>query len=124
MGKKFLARAKRKGFRDLLLGKVPIPKSTEVLDETISTDKAKIKIRDLNDLAYSKLILSFADSDAGNVAFQYVQNSKSSEYEDGNVEVVWGSLKPKFNPQTAPTDIALYRKFYDFKLKHGMDPDV
>ena len=119
---KFLARAKRKGFKDLLLGKITIPKSTEILDE--NADKDKIRTRDLNDLGYSELILSFADSDAGNVAFQYVRNSKSKEYEDGNVKVAWAALKMKFAPQTAPTEIGLYRKFYDSKLKKGMDPDV
>ena len=121
---KFLAKAKRMGFKDVLLGKVIIPKSTEILDETVEGDKKKIKIRELNDLGYSELILSFADSEAGNVAFQYVRNSKSKEYEDGNVEVAWSSLKGKFAPQTAPTEIGLYRKFYESKLKKGVDPDV
>ena len=99
-----------------------IPKSSEVLDE--KDDKARIKIRDLNDLGYSELILSFADTDAGNVAFQYVRNSKSKDYEDGHVGYAWAALRSKFSPQTAPTEIALYRKFYDSKLKKGMDPDV
>ena len=111
---KFLARSKRKGFRDLLLGKVEIPKSTEALD---ASDKERSKIRELNDLAYSELILSFADSDAGNVAFQYVRNSKSKDYEDGNVQVAWAALRTKFAPQTAPTEIALYKKFYEGNLK-------
>ena len=121
---KFLAKAKRRGFKDVLLGKVAIPKLTEVLDEQKDTDKLKIKIRDLNDVGYSELILSFADSDAGNVAFQHVRNSKSTDYEDGNIETAWAWLKSKFAPQTAPTEIGLYRKFYDSKLKKGMDPDV
>ena len=75
-------------------------------------------------MGYSELILSFADTDAGNVAFQYVRNSKSPDYEDGNIEVAWNALKGKFAPQTAPTEIALYRKFYESKLRKGVDPDV
>ena len=95
---KFMARAKRKGFKDLLLGKTTIPKTSEVLDEKSDDDKKKIKIRDLNDLGYSELILSFADSDAGNLAFQYVRNSKSKDYEDGNIEVAWSALQKKYAP--------------------------
>ena len=117
-----MARAKRKGFKDVLLGKKPIPESSKDLDE--DKEKDEIKVRDLNDLGYSELILSFADTDAGNVAFQYVRNSKSAKYEDGNIAVAWSALKAKFAPQTAPTEIALYRKFYDSKLKRGVDPDV
>ena len=73
---KFLAKAKRKGFKDALLGRVSIPKSTEKLDKRVESDKEKIIIKKLNELGYSALFLSFADSDAGNVAFQYVRNSK------------------------------------------------
>ena len=94
------------------------------MDETKEDEKTKSKIRDLNDLGYSELILSFADTDSGNVAFQYVRNSKSKEYEDGNIAVAWASLQKKYAPKTAPTEMGLYRKFYDSKLKKGMDPDV
>jgi hypothetical protein len=41
---KFMARAKRKGFKDLLLGKATIPKTSDVLDEKSDDDKKK-KIR-------------------------------------------------------------------------------
>ena len=39
---KFLAKAKRKGFKDVLLGKYKIPKSTVILDENL--DKEEIKL--------------------------------------------------------------------------------
>ena len=40
------------------------------------------------------------------------------------MEVAWANLKLKYAPQTAQTEIGLYWKFYDSKLKKGMDPDV
>ena len=52
---------KQKGFKDLFLGKVVIPKSTKLLDA--ATEEDEICTRDLNDLGYSKLILIFAESD-------------------------------------------------------------
>jgi hypothetical protein len=55
---RFLAKARRKGFKDLLLGKVTIPDSTTIIDESTAEGKATKKVVDLNDLAYSKLILS------------------------------------------------------------------
>lgn len=52
---------------DVMLGKLTIPKWTEVLDDKNEVDKQKLKIEGLNDFVYSELILSFADTDAGKV---------------------------------------------------------
>ena len=48
--------------------------------------------------------------DVGNLALEYVQNSKSIDYEDGKEEDACG--------------IALCRNFEDRKLNNGIDPDV
>ncbi len=56
---KFLTRARRKGFKDVLLGKVEVPPDSELLDLTVSKDedKKKKKVQDANAFAYEALIL-------------------------------------------------------------------
>ena len=50
---KFLAKAKRFGFKDVLLGKVMIPKSTEEFDEESDDGKKKARVIELNEIAYT-----------------------------------------------------------------------
>ncbi len=49
---KFLARARRKGFREILLGKETIPKDNEKFDLNKLDKKAKSEIREKNELAF------------------------------------------------------------------------
>ncbi len=56
---KFLAKATRKGIKTILVDDtIVIPKSNEVLDESVESDQKKLAIRQMNDQAYSELILS------------------------------------------------------------------
>ena len=57
---KFLAKAKRCGFKDILLGKLSIPKADEEFDEVSDIEKKMkmAKIIELNEIAYTELILS------------------------------------------------------------------
>ena len=55
---KFLAKARRSGIKDVLLGKVSIPKTNEEINEKTDEGKIMMKIFDLNELAYTELILS------------------------------------------------------------------
>jgi len=71
---KFLARARRKGFKDVLLGTVPIPQDSEQLDPGTDASKAKKNARDMNKLAYEELVLSSNTSTSpGKVAFQLIK---------------------------------------------------
>jgi hypothetical protein len=56
-GEKFLAKAKRSGIKDVFLGKVLIPKSSEVLDEKKDEGKRILRIIDLNEMAFNELVL-------------------------------------------------------------------
>jgi hypothetical protein len=49
---RFLANAKSYGFKDLLLGKLPIPKVDEEIDETSEIGKKKSIIIELNKISY------------------------------------------------------------------------
>jgi hypothetical protein len=55
---KFLAKAKRSGIKDVLLGKVEIPSSLDVIDEKTEEGKKLLRIADLNEIAFTELILS------------------------------------------------------------------
>ncbi len=67
---KFLARARRKGFKDVLLGKVTVPPDSELLDLSKDEDKKKKKLRDANDFASEALILLIdRETSTGRVAF-------------------------------------------------------
>jgi hypothetical protein len=55
---KILAKTKRFGIKDVLLGKVVIPKSSEVFDEKTDEGKRMLRIINLNEMAFTKLVLS------------------------------------------------------------------
>jgi hypothetical protein len=91
---KFLVKAKRKGNKELLQGKLTVPSDSEVLDPDDDEDQAKIGIQEKDELAYGGLILLMDTREsAGKVAFNKVKRSKSSDYPDGNAKVVWKGLK-------------------------------
>ena len=120
---RFLAKAKRHGYKDVLLGKEVIPKSNEVIDEKTAEGKEKSKIVELNELAYSELVLSMDVKKAtGKVAFQIVKSCKTKEYEDGNAAMVWEKLKKKYQPTSAPSLVKLECAFRKSVLKDKEDP--
>ncbi len=122
---KFLARAKRKSFKAVLLGKEKIPTDVEVLDPTKDADKIKIDIKEKNEIAYGELILMMdTEKSAGRVAFNIVKRSKTTDYPDGNADVAWKGLKRKYKPTSAPSLAKLHKQFYSAKLKKKVDPDI
>jgi gag-polypeptide of LTR copia-type len=123
--KKFLAKAKRYGFKKISLGKVIIPKSDEVYDTESEEGKKKMRIADLNELAYTELILSIDDkSSSGKVAFNLVKDCKSKDYVDGNALLTWELLKNKFEPISAPSLVKLEKQFCQCALKKSQDPEI
>jgi hypothetical protein len=67
------------------LGKVLIPKSSEVFDEKIDEGKRMLRIIDLNKMACNKLVLSIdVSSSSGKIAFGIVKICKTKDYEDGH----------------------------------------
>ena len=87
---KFLANAKRSGIMDVLLGKIKIPTSLDVIDEKTEEGKKLLRIADLNEIAFTELILSIDVSNSnGKIAFGIVKSCKSKEFEDGNAALAW-----------------------------------
>ena len=119
---KFLARSKKKGYKEILTGKLTVPIESD--QETEEEGKARKKTENKNEDAYSDLILSFAETEAGNVAFSIVKNAKTELLPDGDTSLAWKKLKHKYAPKTAPTEMSLYNKFHSSKLRNGEDPDI
>jgi hypothetical protein len=122
---KFLARAKHKGYKDVLLGSAEIPTDDEELDPEDEDDKIKMDIKERNEVAYGKLILMIdTEKSNGKVAFNIVKRSRTSKYLDGNAEVAWKGLERKYKPTMAPSLAKLHKQFYSAKLKKKVDPDI
>jgi hypothetical protein len=86
----FLAKAKRSGVKDVLLGNVLIPKSSELLDEKKDEGKRILRIIDLNEMAFTELVLSIdLSSSSGKIAFGIVKSCKAKDYENGHADLPW-----------------------------------
>ena len=102
--KKFLARAKKLGYRDILTG------------EKIND---KEKRSGLNDNAYSDLLLAMNCE----VAFDYVDEAVSEEFPEGDVALAWTNLMQKFQPSTTGSRVYYKNEFNNSKLQSDKDPD-
>jgi hypothetical protein len=54
---RFLAKSRRFGFKDLMLGKFSIPTVDEKIDQETESGKKKSIAIEMNEIAYTKLIL-------------------------------------------------------------------
>jgi hypothetical protein len=123
--KRFLAKAKRCGSKDLLLGKLSIPKVDEEIDETSDIGEKKSIIIKLNEIAYTELILSIdVKASSGKVAFNIIRGYKTKDYPDGNGAIACERLKNKYEPISAPSMVKLEKQFRELSLKKGKDPEV
>jgi gag-polypeptide of LTR copia-type len=122
---KFLAKAKRSGIKDVLLGKVEIPSSLDVIDEKTEEGKKLLRIADLNEIAFTELILSIDVSNShGKIAFGILKSCKSKEFEDGNAALAWEKLKKKYDPISAPLLVKTERMFRESMLENNEDPEI
>ena len=86
----FLARAKRKCYKDILLGKKEAPKDSDTYDTSNDAGKELQRRRDANELGFEEQILIIGrKTKAGKVAFSLVKGSKDSDYADGNAKLAW-----------------------------------
>ena len=89
---KFLARSKRKGYKNVLLGREAVPTEAD-FKQALSTpgevaSKKILKRAELNEEAFEDIILSINHtSKQGKVAFSLVKNCKSLEFPEGNCKL-------------------------------------
>jgi hypothetical protein len=123
--KRFLAKVKRYGFKELLLGKFSIPKVDEEIDETSDIGKKKSIIIELNEISFTELILSIdVKASSGKVAFNIIRGFKTKDYPDGNGAIAWERLKNKYGPVSAPSMVKIEKQFRELSLKKDQDPEV
>jgi hypothetical protein len=123
--KRFLSKAKGCGFKYLLLEKLSIPKLDEEIDETSDIGKKKSMIIELNEIAYTKLIL-LIDFNASTckIVFNIIKGYKTKSYSDGNGTISWKRLKNKYKPSFTPSIVKLEKKFRELSLKKGQDSKI
>ncbi len=118
--KKFLARAKIQGYKDVLTMKVTLSNTVTVgsiIDADVKSEEEK-KLS-YNEAAYNDLLLSCQDE----VSFGAVEQAVSEEFPDGNCQQAWQNLMSRYEPRTAATKVELKKKFADSRLSIGADPD-
>jgi len=117
---KFLARARRKGYKGILTGSIKAPKDNVRTQLTEEQEKNK----ELNTIAYEDIILSIDGNKAtGRVAFRLVETATTG-IKDGNAHEAWQKLKDKYQPDKAPNRVELKQAFTNSKLRDGdQDPD-
>ena len=87
---KFLARAKRKGYKKILLGDEIAPVESEVIDPSSDEGKEKMRKKEFNELGFEELILSIeGKTKEGRTAFSLVKGCKNNDYPDGNARLAW-----------------------------------
>ena len=106
--RKFLAMAAKRGYRDVLQGKL----KEKTMDED---EKSK------NAHAYNDLILSMTEE----VSFAIVDESVTEACPEGDSSLAWKRLELKYESQTSTTKVQLMRMFSASRLKSSKkDPDV
>jgi hypothetical protein len=119
------SQGKRLRFIDVLLGKVNAPRADEDYDMESEEGKKLTVAADMNELAYTELILSSDDkTSSGNVTYNLVKGCKNKDYANGNVSMARERLKNKFQPSSAPSLVKLEKQFRPCSLKKGQDPDI
>ena len=123
---KFLARARRKGYKKILLGTVSVPSDDEDLSQLTADEiKEKEKLRELNEDAYEDLILSInGETEVGRVVFQLVRGAKTKKLADGDAKEAWDRLRGKYEARTAPSRLLLKSKIQGLRLKYKQDPEI
>jgi hypothetical protein len=70
------------------LGKVLIPKYSEMFDEKTNEGKRMLRIFDFNEMAFTELVLSIdVSSSSGKIAFGIVKSCKTKDYEDCHADL-------------------------------------
>jgi hypothetical protein len=122
---RILAKSRRFGFKDLLLGNLSILTEDEKFDEGTESGKKKSIAIEMNEIAYTELILSIdVKTSSGKCAFNLIKGCKSKDYSDGKDAIEWERLKNKYDSISAPSLVKLEKQFRELSLKKGQDPEI
>ena len=118
--RKFLARAKTRGYKTIINGTEISPKSTKTFNETTPRGRKMIKLQEANHSAYNDMLLSYEEE----VSFGLVDEAITSEYPDGDARQAWKNLLAKFESTTMAMKKNFIKKFVTKVLGDSTeDPD-
>jgi hypothetical protein len=107
----FLAKARLRGYRNLIIG-VEIPPNKG------SKDYENYVLK--NDVAYAEILIACECE----ICFGIINSSRSETLPDGDAKLAWDNLIAKFEPRTKSSLIQLKKQFLDNKLRDlNQDPD-
>jgi hypothetical protein len=110
---KFLSKSKHRGFKEILLGKLVVPISTDILDPAIDQDKVKISLQERNQQGYTDVWIKVRES-----------LHSTLDYDDGKNETASKNMRRnEYAPKTVPS-LAKLESLYGSKLKKNFDPNV
>jgi hypothetical protein len=90
----------------------------EKFDEGTESRKKKSIAIEMNEIAYTKLILSIdVKTSSGKVAFNIIKGCKNKDYPDGNAAIAC-------EPISAPSLVKLEKQFRELSIKKGQDPEI
>ena len=108
--RQFLARAHKKGYKQVLLGKEVPP-----AEDDPTNDKKELETRKANNDAYTDLILSMSDD----VPFAAVDEATTSDLPSGDAGLAWSNLVARFEPKTPVTMVTVKQKFSECKMDNS-----
>jgi hypothetical protein len=95
-----------------MLGKSSIPNIDGNNDGMSDLGKKKSMIIELNEIAYTELILLIdVKASSGKVTFNIIRGYKAKDHPDGNGAISWERLKNKYDPISAPSMLKLEKQF-------------
>ena len=101
-----------------IAGEDKVPTKDEVIKAEETKINTVIKCGNLNETAYSDLILLIdTTTDVRKVAFKLVKNAKNSDYPEASCNLAWAWLTSKYAPRTVPSLLKLKHKFIISSLK-------
>ena len=115
---KFLARARKKGCKEILTGGVTVPKDGDETKGSNEEQKKAVKLQRLNEEAYEDLIMAMPDGSTkhGRVVFSLVKNSKPKEHVDGCARTAWSESEKRFQPEGHQSKVILKRQLMKIKM--------
>jgi hypothetical protein len=92
-------------------------------DENTDKGKRMLRIIDLNEMAFTKLVLSIdVSSSSGKRACGIDKSCKTKDCEEGHAGLAWEKLKKKYDPVSAPLLVKTEILIRECKL--GKDEDT
>ena len=122
---KFKAKARRKGYLDILKGEVEVmnDENFEKLKGNEEGYKEIKEARELNELAFEDLVLSMdTKKGQGKIAANLVNSAKNEDFSEGDAKEAWDKLRKKYNPSTTPSLLRIKKEFNKSVLKLEKDP--